>query len=140
MPEFETVAKVGDIPDGEGRAFEYHEQMVAVFNDGGDYHAIDDMCPHMGASLASGHFENCVVTCPWHGWSFDTRDGAWCDNRRLKIDAYDVRVVGDEIQVALSVVKPDEGNPTESGVTQSDPNESDPAKSDPPQPARGQDD
>lgn len=101
MAEFLTVAKVGEIPVGEGRAFEYDEQMVAVFNDGETYYAIDDMCPHMGASLASGHYENCVVTCPWHAWSFDTRDGTWCDNRRLKVDAYDVQVVGDEIQVRL---------------------------------------
>ena len=100
MPDFITVARVGDIPDGEGRAFEYHDQMVAVFNDNGEYRAIDDMCPHMGASLASGHFEDCIVTCPWHAWSFDTRDGTWCDNRRLKVDVYHVRLVGDEIQVA----------------------------------------
>ncbi len=110
MSEFETVAKVGDIPEGEGRAFEYEDQMVAVFNDKGEYRAIDDMCPHMGASLASGHFEDCVVTCPWHAWSFDTRDGTWCDNRRLKVDTYDVRVVGDEIQV-----KPAEKNAADTG-------------------------
>ncbi len=99
MLNFETVAQVGDIPDGEGRAFEHHEQMVAVFNNGGQYLAIDDMCPHMGASLASGHFEDCVVTCPWHAWSFDARDGAWCENRRIKIDTFEVRVEGTNIQV-----------------------------------------
>ena len=110
MSEFTTVAKVGDIPEGEGRAFECNEQMVAVFNDGGEYRAIDDMCPHMGASLAAGHLEDCVVTCPWHGWSFDTRDGTWCENRRLKIDVYHVRVVGDEIQVAPAEKQP-EGEP-----------------------------
>jgi len=65
MSDFVTVAQVGDIPEGEGRAFPVGDQMVAVFNEGDRYHAIDDMCPHMGASLASGHYENCVVTCPW---------------------------------------------------------------------------
>ena len=108
MSEFVTVAKVGDIPEGEGRAFEYNEQMVAVFNDGGEYRAIDDMCPHMGASLAAGHLEDCVVTCPWHAWSFDIRDGTWCENRRLKIDVYDVRLVGEEIQIAPAERIPDE--------------------------------
>ena len=102
MSEFVTVAKVGDIPEGEGRAFEYNEQMVAVFNDNGEYRAIDDMCPHMGASLASGHLEDSVVACPWHSWRFDTRDGAWCDNRRIKIDVFQVRVVDGEIQIAAT--------------------------------------
>ena len=51
MSEFVTVAQVGDIPEGQGQAFPVGEHMVAVFNDGGQYHAIDDMCPHMGACL-----------------------------------------------------------------------------------------
>jgi nitrite reductase (NADH) small subunit/3-phenylpropionate/trans-cinnamate dioxygenase ferredoxin subunit len=103
MSDFVTVARVGDIPQGQGRAFEVHERIVAVFHRGDDYFAIDDMCPHMGASLASGHFnaQDCTVTCPWHGWRFDTREGTWCDNRKLKIDVFRVRVQGDEIQVAL---------------------------------------
>lgn len=102
MSEFVTVAKVEEIPSGEGRAFEVHDQVVAVFNRDGEFLAIDDMCPHMGASLAGGHFdaEDCTVTCPWHGWRFDVKDGTWCDNRRLKIDTFQVRVVNNEIQVA----------------------------------------
>ena len=119
MPDFITVAKTGEIPNGEGRAFEVNNQMVAVFNNNGDYLAIDDMCPHMGASLASGHFEphDCTVTCPWHGWRFDTRDGTWCDNRRLKIDAYQVRVVGEEIQVAPA--EPEQENENEPAAAKS---------------------
>lgn len=102
MHDFTTVARVGDIPSGEGRAYELEDRIVAIFNQDGVYTAIDDMCPHMGASLAAGHFDHGVVACPWHGWSFDTRDGTWLDCRRLKIDVFQVRVVGDEIQLAFS--------------------------------------
>ena len=115
MSDFQTVAKVGDIPNGEGRAYDYLEQVVAVFNNDGEYLAIDDMCPHMGASLATGHLEECVVACPWHGWRFDTRDGAWCDNRRIKIDTFQVRVVGDEIQVAAAVKDASDESSDDSG-------------------------
>ncbi len=121
MSEFVSVAKVGDIPVGEGRAFELDDSMVAIFNADGHYHAIDDMCPHMGASLAAGHFDqtDCTVTCPWHAWRFDTRDGTWCDNRRLKVDCYHVRVQGTEIQVALVEPEPDDAPPAcdDSGQT-----------------------
>ena len=123
MSEFITVAKVGDIPEGEGRAFEYDDQMVAVFNDQGEYRAIDDMCPHMGASLASGHLEDSVVACPWHGWTFDTRDGAWCENRRVKIDVFQVRVVEGEIQIAAAEKPADdsaEKETTEEGKSETD--------------------
>jgi len=53
----------------------------------------------MGASLAEGYVEEGVVTCPWHAWRFRLADGTWCDNPRIKTDSFEVRVVGDEIQV-----------------------------------------
>jgi nitrite reductase (NADH) small subunit/3-phenylpropionate/trans-cinnamate dioxygenase ferredoxin subunit len=73
--------------------------MVAVFFEDGQYSAIDDFCPHMGASLAGGYVEKGTVTCPWHAWRFCTRDGKWLDNPKIGVDAFEVRVVGDEIQV-----------------------------------------
>ena len=99
-PTFVTVASVDEIEPGESQAFEIGERVIAVFNDNGNFFAIDDMCPHMGASLATGFTEDCIVSCPWHGWRFDVRDGAWCDNRSLKIDAFDIRIVDQKIQVA----------------------------------------
>ncbi|MFV1967954.1 MAG: Rieske (2Fe-2S) protein [Pirellulaceae bacterium] len=101
MAEFVTVAKVGEIPEGSGTAFEVNGRMVGVFNDGGQYFAIDDFCPHMGASLSDGHFEDGVVACALHAWRFRVSDGTWCDNPRIKIDRFDIRVEGDEIQVCV---------------------------------------
>jgi nitrite reductase (NADH) small subunit/3-phenylpropionate/trans-cinnamate dioxygenase ferredoxin subunit len=101
MSEFTTVAKVGDIPEGQGVAYPVNGRMVAVFNESGEYQAIDDFCPHMGASLAGGYLQDGIVTCPWHAWRFKTCDGTWCDNPRVNIDSFDVRVEGDEIQVCV---------------------------------------
>src|SRR6185437_14998782 len=64
MSEFQTVATVGEIPEGEGRAYQVGERKVAVFLVNGEYSAINDVCMHMGASLASGYVENGAVTCP----------------------------------------------------------------------------
>ena len=98
--EFVTVAKVGSIPEGEGAAFQVGERLVAVFNRQGQYLAIDDLCPHMGASLSAGYLDDeGIVTCPWHAWRFNACDGKWADNPRLSVDTFEVRVVGDEIQV-----------------------------------------
>jgi nitrite reductase (NADH) small subunit/3-phenylpropionate/trans-cinnamate dioxygenase ferredoxin subunit len=100
--EFVTVAKVGAIPEGEGASFQVGDRLVAVFNYQGRYLAIDDLCPHMGASLGGGYLdEEGVVTCPWHAWRFNAASGQWADNPRLAIDRFDVRVQGDEIQVRL---------------------------------------
>ena len=102
MPEFVTVARVGDIADGTGKAFPVGDQLVAVFNLRGAYHAVNDCCPHMGASLADGGMYENTVVCPWHAWRFRVTDGTWCDNPRVKTDVFEVRVVGDEIQVSVT--------------------------------------
>ena len=98
---FTPVAKHGDVPAGEGRTFEVGGRLVAVFFDGEAYHAMDDLCPHMGASLGSGPFVDGVVTCPWHAWRFRACDGAWCDNEKLKVAVFEVRRSGDAIEVRV---------------------------------------
>ncbi len=104
MSEFVTVAKVGAIPEGEGSTFTVGERLVAVFNTNGEYSAIDDLCPHMGASLGQGHVEDGIVFCPWHAWRFCVREGTWCDNPKLKVSRFDVRIEGDEIQVSTEPI------------------------------------
>jgi NAD(P)H-dependent nitrite reductase small subunit len=102
LNHFITVARVGDIPEGEGRSFQAGDRLVAVFHQNGAYKAIDDLCPHMGASLGAGYLdEEGIVTCPWHAWRFCVNDGKWADNPRLSVDTFEVRVQGDEIQVRL---------------------------------------
>ena len=49
MSDYTTVAKVGEIPEGHGMRFEVAGRVIAVFNDGGEFYAIDDFCPHMMA-------------------------------------------------------------------------------------------
>lgn len=106
MGEFRTVAKVGSIPAGQGATFVVDDRLVAVFHVDGAYHAIDDLCPHMGASLGAGQVYEGAVVCPWHGWRFRVTDGTWCDNPRIKIAAFEVRVEGDEIQVRVNPPAP----------------------------------
>jgi nitrite reductase (NADH) small subunit/3-phenylpropionate/trans-cinnamate dioxygenase ferredoxin subunit len=98
---FHTVAKVGEIPEGQGRAFEVDGRMIAVFLDEGEYFAIDDVCPHQGAPLSDGIVCNKSVTCTWHGWRFSLEDGSWLDSPRTRVGTYPVRIVGDEIQVSI---------------------------------------
>ena len=103
MVEFQTVAKVGDIPEGQGRSFAIQGTMVGVFLSQGKYRAINDFCPHMGASLADGLVEDDAVMCPWHAWRFSLKDGTWLDNSKsnIKSACYEVRIDGDKIQVSV---------------------------------------
>lgn len=101
MAEYRTVCHVEQLADGRSRTVAVGNKLIALFNQGGTYYAIDDVCPHMGASLSDGCVEDNVVTCPWHAWRFRLTDGAWADNPRVKISWYPVRVEGNEIQVQV---------------------------------------
>lgn len=101
MADFRTVARVSDIPEGRAKVVQINENLIAIFCHEGQYYAIDDTCPHMGASLADGHVEKGVVTCSWHAWRFRLADGTWMDNPRIKIGSYPVRIVGEEVQVQV---------------------------------------
>jgi nitrite reductase/ring-hydroxylating ferredoxin subunit len=70
-----TIAGVDDIAEGKGKAFDVGEKRIAIFNVAGKFHAIDDTCPHAGASLAEGHLEGGNIGCPWHYAEFELATG-----------------------------------------------------------------
>jgi len=101
---FHTVAKVGEIVEGRGLSVDVAGVPVAVFLEGGEYYAIDDVCPHQGAPLSDGIVFDKSVTCSWHGWRFSLENGCWLDSprSRTRVGTYPVRVVDGEIQVSVS--------------------------------------
>jgi nitrite reductase (NADH) small subunit/3-phenylpropionate/trans-cinnamate dioxygenase ferredoxin subunit len=101
MGTLHTVARVGDLRDGDCAVASIQQKVIAVFRVGDAYYAIDNMCPHMGAELSGGFVEDGIVTCPWHYWRFRLSDGTWADNPRIKIGSYPVHIVGDEIKIEI---------------------------------------
>jgi 3-phenylpropionate/trans-cinnamate dioxygenase ferredoxin subunit len=96
------VATVQEVPPGGARQAQVGGRTVAVFNVDGTLYAIDDTCPHRGASLCEGWVEGRTVTCPWHAASFDLATGAnLSPPARSGVAAYKVQVVGDEVQIDL---------------------------------------
>ncbi len=100
MPSFKKLAKVEEIPAGEGRIFEPDGLTIAVFNVGGKFYAMDNTCLHRGGPLGEGFCENSVVTCPWHGWRYDVTTGGCVEgDPSVKVKIYPVKVENEEIQV-----------------------------------------
>jgi nitrite reductase (NADH) small subunit/3-phenylpropionate/trans-cinnamate dioxygenase ferredoxin subunit len=104
VENYQTVAKVGEIVEGRGLSVDIEGMLIAVFLEGGQYYAIDDVCPHQGAPLSDGIVFDKSVTCSWHGWRFSLENGCWLDSprSRTRVGTYPVRVVDDEIQVSVS--------------------------------------
>jgi nitrite reductase/ring-hydroxylating ferredoxin subunit len=99
---FTRLAGTGDVPPGSAKQFTVGNRKIALFNNNGLYYAIDDTCPHRGASLAEGEFLGDQVVCPWHAAYFDLATGTnLCPPARSPVASYKVEVVGDEVRIDL---------------------------------------
>jgi len=99
---YHTVAKVGDIEPGEMMYVEAGDAFICLINLDGEIHALDDTCTHEEASLSDGTIIGDEIECPLHGGAFNIRTGEPAAFPVVvPIEKYDVRIVGDEIQVKV---------------------------------------
>ena len=107
MPRFETVCFAADVSPGKSKIFDFDGQMVSLFNVEGQFMAISNACPHAGASLAHGTFDEEAVTCRIHHWRFCLRTGRYLDEDKPEFNArtFATRVVDGEVQVSLAPVE-----------------------------------
>ncbi len=101
MATFVKLTTLDAIPPGTALEFEHDNRVIALFHHDGQLYAIDGLCPHQGGPLAEGEVVGCVVTCPWHGWQFDLRDGAYLHSKRIRQPVYEVRVEGQDVLVGI---------------------------------------
>lgn len=94
------VAERSDIAPGHGKlVVGPADKPMALFNVGGEFHAINNVCPHRGGPLAEGRLEGHIITCPWHGWTFDVRTGEADHPGGHSVAAYEVGVEGADVYV-----------------------------------------
>lgn len=63
-----------------------------VIHKEGKIFAIDNICPHQGASLALGELKGDDIICPLHQWKFNFKTGA-CSVERYCVEHYEVELV-----------------------------------------------
>ena len=117
-----VVGKVWEIPPGErkivvpfcGRAG------IGVFNVGGSFYAVRNICPHKHGPLCTGELSGRVdtdappsgqgafisleglgeiVRCPWHQWPFEIATGRCLVAPEVRVATYPVKIRGDDVVV-----------------------------------------
>jgi nitrite reductase/ring-hydroxylating ferredoxin subunit len=101
MAGFAKLALLEQLPPGSSLEVEHQGRIYALFNEGGTIRAIDGLCAHQGGPLAEGEVRDGCVTCPWHGWQYDLATGQSLLSARVRQDCFDVKVVGNDILVAI---------------------------------------
>jgi biphenyl 2,3-dioxygenase ferredoxin component len=64
-----------DIEPGNALKVETGDLVLAVFNVGGEFYVMDDLCTHGPGSLAEGYIEDDVVECNFHNGQFNIKTG-----------------------------------------------------------------
>ena len=102
MPIKARCGRAEEIPDGGSKVVEIKEHTIAIFNMQGKFFALNNTCPHQGGPLGEGYIEEeGIVSCPWHGWTFDVRTGVSPIDADLKVSCYPVRVEEGELIVEI---------------------------------------
>ena len=95
------VGAVDELGPGQRKLAFINGRGIVLFNIDGTIHAIDNACPHQGASVANGHLDGCLLSCPAHGLRFDLRTGCMPGAGGLSLTTFTVRVIDEKLFVSL---------------------------------------
>jgi nitrite reductase/ring-hydroxylating ferredoxin subunit len=113
-----VLCPVEEIPPGTRRIFAFGgARGIGVFNVGGEFFAVRNVCPHKGGPLCRGRLrphvvgpevnriaferEGEILKCPWHQWEFDIRTVWSLYAPRLRVKTYPVSVEDGRVVVVL---------------------------------------
>ena len=103
MAEFRTVAQVSEVAPGSLKHVELDDETeICLANVDGTIYAINGQCSHEGGPLGEGELDGTTVSCPWHAGEFNVTSGAVEGPPPSEaVATYEVRIEGDEVQVAV---------------------------------------
>ena len=103
MAEYKSIAKVSEVEPGQLKHVELEDgKQICLANVGGTFYAIGGECTHMGGPLGEGELDGTTITCPWHSAEFDVTTGRVLGEPAEEDEpAYEVRIEGEDVQVAL---------------------------------------
>ena len=98
--DWTDVAAADDVVDGRPLRLQVKSKALVLVRSGGSLRALSATCSHWGGPLDEGELVDGCLECPWHGSRFRLEDGAVARGPATAPQrAYDVRTVGDRVQV-----------------------------------------
>jgi nitrite reductase/ring-hydroxylating ferredoxin subunit len=118
MAEY-VVGAVSEFPPGTRRVVKVRNAEVGVFNVGGQFYALPNVCTHqfgpvcdgnvsgtMACSAATGWrhewvADGQIIACPWHGLEFDLTTGRCLASPRVRLRMYSVIVENGQVKLTI---------------------------------------
>jgi len=101
MAEFQRVASVNDVPEGEMVGVQLDGEEIVLAKVDGQIYAFGGQCTHREGPLVDGLLEGDIVECPYHQGRFNIKTGAVVDEPPEEpIPTFQVQVEGEDVKVA----------------------------------------
>ncbi len=92
-----------EVAPGTALKVEAEGLTVAIFNVGGEFYVIDDLCTHGPGSLSEGYIEDDVVECNFHNGQFNIRTGeVVAPPCMVPVKTYPVLVIDGKVTIEAS--------------------------------------
>lgn len=111
------VASVDEISEGGRKIVQIKNLSIGVFHIKGEFYALLNYCPHIGAELCKGKIcgtnmesevyefiygkDMEIIRCPWHGWEFDIKTGKSLFDEKVKAKSYKVEIENGRIGIVI---------------------------------------
>lgn len=100
MSEWVDVIAETALAEGENIVVDVDGTDIALFKIQGSFYAIEDICSHDGAEIASGLLDGDEIICPRHGARFCIKTGAVKSPPAYEaIKCFPVRIDNNTVQV-----------------------------------------
>lgn len=97
---FVDACATSDIPESRAVIRTISGERVAIFNNGGDFCAVSNVCQHQNGPLGEGRIIDGFVTCPWHGYQYCPKTGRSPEPFTEWIPVFETRVENGRVLVS----------------------------------------
>ena len=96
---FEVVLHRDALADGQITEVIAAGKAIALARVDGRFYAVSNECRHAGGPIGDGKLDGHIVTCPYHGWRYDVRDGRCLVDADRPLPTYEVVETGSAVCV-----------------------------------------
>jgi len=103
MPDWTEIADADELPEGGRLCTTVNKKPIVVLHVDGKLYAVSNTCPHAGRPLEDGEVRGLTITCPFHGYAYNLRNGNNLDYPDIEppLPMYPVRVESGKVQIAV---------------------------------------
>lgn len=95
--DFVYACELEDIPEDRAIVVSAGGERVAIYKYDGKLSAVSNVCKHQFGPLGEGKIIDGCITCPWHGYQYNPKDGRAPAPFKEKLPTYHLKLDGNRV-------------------------------------------